>query len=92
MDIAEHKRFDSVTMLEPTFDTDEMFRANRDDFKRSFILDGMINLAGEGKQLAAVKLADAETDRVIGRVQARFSDKVTQYFIYTLVDCVIIFI
>ena len=76
MDIAEKKRFDAVTILEPMLDTEEMFRGNRDNFKRSFNLDGMINLTGEGKRLAVVKLTDAETDRVIGRVQARFADEV----------------
>ena len=76
MDIAENKRFDAVTILEPMLDTEEMFRGNRDNFKRSFNLDGMINLTGEGKRLAVVKLTDAETDRVIGRVQARFADEV----------------
>ena len=76
MDIVEKKRFDAVTILEPMLDTEEMFRGNRDNFKRSFNLDGMINLTGEGKRLAVVKLTDAETDRVIGRVQARFADEV----------------
>ena len=80
LDIAEKQRFDAVTLLEPTFDSEEMFRANKDDFKRSFSLEGMINLTGKGKRLAVVKLADTETDRPIGRVQALFSNKVSSYF------------
>merc|ERR1711981_1477804 len=54
---------------------EEVFRANQDNFRRSFNLDGMINLTNRGKRLAVLRLTDAETDRMVGRVQARFADQ-----------------
>ena len=36
----------------------------------------MINLTNRGKRLAVMRLTDAETDRMVGRMQARFSDQV----------------
>ena len=48
-------------------------------FQRSLNLEGMINLSRTGKRLAVVRLSDADTERMIGRIQARFSDKVGKY-------------
>ena len=79
MDIAENKQFDATDILEPNFGREEVFRANKDNFRRSFNLDGMINLTNRGKRLAVLRLTDAETDRMIGRVQARFADQVGAY-------------
>ena len=76
LDIAEIKRFDGTTILEPSFDAEETYRGNADSFKRRLTLDGMINLTGEGSRLAVIKVEDAESNRPIGRVQARLKDEV----------------
>ena len=58
--------------------------ASLDNFKKTFNLEGMINLSHTGKRLAVLRLLDADSERMIGRIQARFSDKVcpkaSQYF------------
>ena len=48
-------------------------------FQRSLNLEGMINLSRTGKRLAVLRLSDADTERMIGRIQARFSDKVRKF-------------
>ena len=45
-------------------------------FQRSLNLEGMINLSRTGKRLAVLRLSDADTERMVGRIQARFTDKV----------------
>ena len=62
--------------MEPNFDSEEMFRGNGDEFRRSFNLDGMINLSGQGKRLAVLRVSDDDTDKTLGRMQARFTDAV----------------
>ena len=62
--------------MEPNFDSEETFRGNGHDFRRSFNLDGMINLSGQGKRLAVLKVTDDDTDKTLGRMQARFTDAV----------------
>ena len=58
--------------------------ASLDNFRKSFNLEGVINLSHTGKRLAVLRLLDADTESMIGRIQARFSDKVwpkaCQYF------------
>ena len=76
LDIAENKEFDVSDIMEPNFSSEGTFRANRGSFKRSFNIMGMINLAGKGSRLAVLTLSDAATDRMIGRMQVRFSDQV----------------
>jgi len=36
----------------------------------------MINLTNRGKRLAVMRLTDADSDRMVGRIQAKFSDQV----------------
>ena len=62
--------------MEPNFDSEQTFRGNRDNFRRSFKLDGMINLSGQGKRLAVLRVSDDDTDKTLGRMQARFTDAV----------------
>ena len=62
--------------MEPNFDSEEMFRGNGDEFRRSFNLDGMINLSGQGKRLAVLRVTDDDTHKTLGRMQARFTDAV----------------
>ena len=45
-------------------------------FKKSILLDGMINLTGKGARLGVIKVSDAGTGNSIGRIQARRSDSV----------------
>ena len=78
LDITEHKQLDATDIMEPSFGAEETYRGFDDDFKRSFNLEGMINLSKEGKRLAVMRLSDADTDRNFGRIQARFSDKVKE--------------
>lgn len=68
--------------MEPDFDSEQTFRGNRDDFRRSFNLDGMINLSGQGKRLAVLKVTDGDTEKTLGRMQARFTDAVR------ILDCI----
>ena len=62
--------------MEPDFDSEQTFRGNRDGFRRSFNLDGMINRSGQGKRLAVLKVTDGDTEKTLGRMQARFTDAV----------------
>jgi len=43
--------------------------------KKSLVIDGMINLTGEGSRLAVMKVTDADTGKAIGRIQARREDE-----------------
>ena len=45
--------------------------------KKSLVIDGMINLTGEGSRLAVMKVTDADTGKAIGRMQARREDEVS---------------
>ena len=46
-------------------------------WKKSFLLEGMINLSKTGARLGVVKLTDATTNKSVGRIQARRSDSVS---------------
>ena len=46
-------------------------------WKKSILLDGMINLTGKGARLGVVKATDAATGNSIGRIQARREDSVS---------------
>ena len=46
-------------------------------FKKSILLDVMINLTGKGARLGVIKISDAGTGNSIGRIQARRSDSVS---------------
>ena len=41
----------------------------------------MINFTNRGKRLAVMKLTDGETDRMVGRIQARFANQVWNYHV-----------
>ena len=45
--------------------------------KKSVLIDGMINLTGQGTRLAVVKLTNAENKKSIGRMQVRRPDDVS---------------
>ena len=46
-------------------------------FRKSILIDGMINLTGKGARLGVIKFTDAETDKSIARIQARRADEVS---------------
>ena len=54
--------------------------ASLDNFRKSFNLEGVINLSHTGKRLAVLRLLDADTESMIGRIQARFSVQKTGVF------------
>ena len=90
LDLAEHKKLEPTDIMEPSFGAEETYRGMNDDFKRSFKLEGMINLSGKGKRLAVMKLSDSDTERNFGRMQARFLDKVKENLKLIFVDNVFI--
>ena len=49
-------------------------------FKKSIVLDGMINLTEQGDRIAVVKATDADTNNTFGRIQARKVDDVRKKF------------
>ena len=65
LDIAEHIQIQGA-------DVSQL----KEPFQRSLNIDGMINLSRTGKRLAVLRLSDADTERMIGRIEARFTDKV----------------
>lgn len=49
---------------------------NKKLFSKSIVLDGMINLTGQGDRIAVLKATDVETNKTFGRIQARKADDV----------------
>jgi len=77
LDLEEHLTFeDTVTFtdLQDTFSLPNTPR-NQNLFKKSIVIEGMINLTGKGARLGVLKFTDADTDNSIGRIQARRADE-----------------
>jgi len=66
----QNNDYESISVNESSADVPRNFNF----FKKSIILDGMINLTGKGPRLAVVKATDATTDKSLGRIQARSPD------------------
>ena len=49
---------------------------NNRSWKKSILLEGMVNPTGKGARLGVLKLTDADTSKSIGRIQARRKDAV----------------
>ena len=70
-----------------TFDESESFDdvpRSQTLLKKSVLIDGMINLTGQGARLAVVKLTDAENKKSIGRMQVRRPDDVSVTYVIVL--------
>ena len=76
IDFAEHMQFQGREASESSLGDEGTNTAPLDNFRKSFNLEGVINLSHTGKRLAVLRLLDADTESMIGRIQARFSDKV----------------
>ena len=50
---------------------------NNRSWKKSILLEGMVNPTGKGARLGVLKLTDADTSKSIGRIQARRKDAVS---------------
>jgi len=64
---------------EVIFDNDKIENLPRSEklLKKSLLIDCMINLTGKGSRLAVMKVTDAESDKTIGRIQAKREDEET---------------
>ena len=64
---------------EVIFDNDKIENLPRSEklLKKSLLIDCMINLTGKGSRLAVMKVTDAESDKTIGRIQAKREDEVS---------------
>ena len=73
-------RITAALDMEEDIKFDEGGQVPRDQglFKKSILLEGMINLTGKGARLAVIKATDATTGNSLGRIQARRSDEVHQ--------------
>jgi len=62
---------------EVIFDNDKIENLPRSEklLKKSLLIDCMINLTGKGSRLAVMKVTDAESDKTIGRIQAKREDE-----------------
>merc|ERR1711944_359014 len=49
-------------------------KQNNRSWKKSILLEGMINPTGKGARLGVLKMTDADTSKSIGRIQARRKD------------------
>ena len=74
---------EDITFDEQEQDVQKEVPRSQKLFKKSILIDGMINLTGKGSRLAVVKLTDAESNKSIGRMQVRRPDDVST--IYTIV-------
>ena len=74
---------EDITFDEQEQDVEKEVPRSQKLFKKSILIDGMINLTGKGSRLAVVKLTDAESNKTIGRMQVRRPDDVSA--IYTIV-------
>jgi hypothetical protein len=76
LDLEENKTFD-----EQEQDVETEVPRSQKLFKKSILMDGMINLTGKGGRLGVVKLTDAETSKSIGRMQVRRPDDVSVIYV-----------
>lgn len=70
LDLKSETSYDGITV-------EERAEQESNNFKKSLTIDGMINLAGNGKRLAVLKVTDAISNRPLGRIQARRADHVS---------------
>ena len=75
----ETNRFITDTEFEPNNGTglDESFSKQKHSWKKSILLEGMINPTGTGARLGVIKATDANTGKSMGRIQARRKDDVS---------------
>ena len=52
-------------------------KQNNRSWKKSILLEGMINPTGKGARLGVLKATDADTGKSMGRIQARRKDSVS---------------
>ena len=71
LDLEEHLEFDDAANNTNT-------PRDQNLFKKSIVIEGMINLTGKGARLGVIKFTDADTDNSIGRIQARRADQVNK--------------
>lgn len=72
LDIEENIDYDEGAYNVPNGPRDQRL------FKKSILLEGMINLTGKGARLGVLKVTDGDTSKSIGRIQARRADEVSK--------------
>ena len=56
---------------------DDSYSKQKHSWKKSILLEGMINPTGKGARLGVIKATDANTGKSMGRIQARRKDDVS---------------
>jgi len=72
----ETNRFIIDTEFEPSNGTglDDSYSKQKHSWKKSILLEGMINPTGKGARLGVIKATDGNTGKSMGRIQARRKD------------------
>merc|ERR1740124_781590 len=65
---------EDITFDEQEQDVEKEVPRNQKLLKKSMLIDGMINLTGKGSRMGVIKLTDADSNKSIGRIQARHPD------------------
>ena len=79
----ETNRFIIDTEFEPNNGTgmgmglDDSYSKQNHSWKKSILLEGMINPTGKGARLGVIKATDGNTGKSMGRIQARRKDDVS---------------